>query len=515
MNTGIRDNKALVQGLALLAVGVLGWSIAVSTDAYEHFETFVRTYEDIQVDEIVLALVFAGILGFVYSLLRMQDLHREIVRRNKAEKDVSWIARHDSLTRLLNRRGLAHAIERIDNADAGEGHVVYSIDLDGFKKLNDLLGHQSGDDALIEVAQRLRSIFPTSLIFRLGGDEFLIIESVSAIGSPEAAGRRIIKLLSQPYMLSGSTAEMSASVGIALYPQHAADLQSVIRCADLAMYAAKKASKGSIVQFEPSMNETMLRRAEMELSLRAALKAGEIEPYYQPLVDLRTGALRGFEALARWHRDGVECGVPSDFIILAEETGMIVELSDQLLRKATREAKSWPAAMRLAFNISPVQLSDRLLGLRILQILDDVGFPPSRLEVEITETALVKDLALAELILCDLHEAGINIALDDFGTGYSSLSQLSKFKFDKIKIDRSFVAAFENDERQQKIVKAMLGLGQGLGLTTTAEGIETSSQMKSLQDLGCDFGQGYLFGKAMPGGQVSQLLMGEHRLAVG
>jgi diguanylate cyclase (GGDEF)-like protein len=499
------SNKAIREAGLLVLLGIVLWMVAVRYNAYEQFQAFVALHEDEQIDELVVAFAITGALGLFYALARLIELGKQVQRRKHAEQEVRWIAGHDALTRLANRRGLSDAIKAL-NSDPDTARAVYSIDLDGFKKLNDLLGHDAGDEALVEVASRLRALFPNDQIFRLGGDEFLLVAAETDPTRVQIDADRIIKRLSEPYRVSGSTAELGASIGVALYPRHAADMEAAIRCADLAMYEGKHGEKGRVVWYLTEMNAEAVRRSEMETCLRRALKADAIDPYFQPLVDLTTGDLRGFEALARWQFDDGTFIPPVEFIPLAEDSGLIVELSEQILRKACTEAARWPAHLQLAVNISPVQLADRSLGARIVKILDETGFPASRLEIEVTESALVKDIALAELTLADLQTLGIRIALDDFGTGYSSLSQLSKFQFDKLKIDRSFVANFENDEKQEKIIRAMLGLGHGLGIRTTVEGIETDSQAHALKAIGCDLGQGYLYGKPMPAEAARSLI---------
>lgn len=502
----IKARRMKVEAFALAGLGVIVWGLAIRNDAFEALADYVEKHEALEVDEIVTALVVIGILGLVYTLSRLGELHAEIRRRSAAERDVSWIASHDPLTRLPNRAGLNARLDALANGRSGR-LAYYSIDLDGFKRVNDLLGHQAGDEVLIQVADRLRTIFDPEDVFRLGGDEFVVIEKVKDADEAVARARRITDYLCRSYgLLTGMTAELGASVGIALDPDHVDRPKQGLLAADAAMYEAKRRGKGVAVLFENEMKASLEQRAAMEIALRDALKRCVIVPHYQPLIDLKTGALRGFEALARWTDGDGRQVPPIEFITLAEETGLIVELSDQLLRRACRDAAKWPPHLRLAFNLSSAQFSDTLLGLRILRILADEGLPPNRLEIEVTETAIVKDMAAAEAVLADLSAAGIHVALDDFGTGYSSLSQLSRFKFDKIKIDRSFVSSFQGDERQEKIVRAMLGLGQGLGIATTAEGIESESQVRSLQALGCDFGQGYLFGKAMPPDEISNFL---------
>ncbi|WP_244471870.1 putative bifunctional diguanylate cyclase/phosphodiesterase [Rhizobium phaseoli] len=264
------------------------------------------------------------------------------------------------------------------------------------------------------------------------------------------------------------------------------------------MYVAKKQGRNLVKPFVPSMQDELAKRIRTEGDLRAAIRKAEIVPYYQPLVDLKANKIIGFEALARWKTASGEFIPPSEFIPVAEEAGLIVELTDQLLRRACTDALSWPSELVLSFNLSPIQLSDRLLGLRILKILGDVGLPAHRVELEVTESAIIQDAVTARIVLDDLVNAGVKIALDDFGTGFSSLSQLSSYRFDKIKIDRSFVASFETNDKQDKVIKAIIALGAGLGVAITAEGIEEESQLQRLQDLGCDIGQGYLLGRPAP-----------------
>ena len=325
-------------------------------------------------------------------------------------------------------------------------------------------------------------------------------------GTADAVAHRIIGAISTPMEIDGTSCEVGACVGIAHYPGDVEDTAALLRAADLAMYQAKRAGRNGARAYDSSLQDAASERSEQERELRLALRNKSIQPFFQPLVDLETGRIQGFEALARWTKPNGVSVPPSDFIKLAEELGLIVELSDQLLRMACQEAVRWPADIQLSFNISPAQLTDSLLGLRILKILGETGLLPSRLEIEITEGTFVRDTATALIIIRDLKRAGIRIALDDFGTGYSSMSQLASLSIDKIKIDRSFVAGSSNDERQMNIVKAIISLSRSLGLKTTAEGIEERSQLADMKALGCETGQGYLFGKAMPAEAISDLL---------
>jgi EAL domain-containing protein (putative c-di-GMP-specific phosphodiesterase class I) len=275
------------------------------------------------------------------------------------------------------------------------------------------------------------------------------------------------------------------------------------------MYTAKADRRLKVRAFDSVMRERVRERGEMEMALKEAVRTDAVIPYYQPIIDLRTGQINGFEALARWEKSPGNFVPPMTFIELAEQSDLITELSERLLRQACQDALKWPANTILSFNISPTQLHDELLGLRILQILSESGLPPWRLEIEITESALIQDTISAEKILNDLHHAKIRVALDDFGTGYSSLGQLSKFSFDKIKIDRSFVSDPGDSLKKDKIMRAIVGLGKGLDILTTAEGIETQDQLNDLTSMGCDLGQGYLFGKAVKAAEASDLFYAE------
>lgn len=499
-------NRALRDACLLVLIGFLFFLAAAELNFHEHLDAFLRTHESWQLDEIFSAVTITGLLALIYAARRISDQRAEILLRNQAEANMDWLANHDPLTSLPNRRALEKHERLILERAPDKYHVIYSIDLDGFKKVNDLVGHHGGDILLRAVAHRLQAVLPDAEVFRIGGDEFLAITHRTPQMNCLQIGRHIMQTLCVPYDVGGMTSEIGASIGFALYPQDSSDFSDAIHCADVAMYAAKKAGQNNVFAYERIMEDRVVRRAETEMALKRAIRNHAIVPYYQPLIDLKTGAVRGFEALARWKTGPGQYVPPGDFIELAENAGMIVELSDNLLRQACLDALHWPDSIRLAFNISPTQFIDRYLGQRIMNILTETGYPPHRLEIEITETALIHDVDMAANILRDLRETGIRIALDDFGTGYSSLSQLSKFQFDKIKIDRSFVMNFDSDKKQGDIVRAIMGLGQGLGVATTAEGIEDVSQLEFLKDLGCDFGQGFLFGKALPAEQASQLL---------
>ncbi|RWX16555.1 EAL domain-containing protein [Rhizobium hidalgonense] len=495
----IQATRTQIETLAWLLFFLLLFCLSWCFHWHEGLDEFIERHHDYPLDHALLALNISGFLGLFYSALRIRDLSKEVNRRLQAEKNVDWIACHDTLTELPNRRFLdSICVQAMSDQRAHETYAVFSIDLDGFKKVNDLLGHDHGDAVLKTVAQRLCALFPRDHVFRLGGDEFVVL--ARRVGNPDLAalGDRIVSVIGKPFTFNGAAVDLGASVGFALYPEDGDDLGQVIRHSDCAMYVAKKQGRNLVKPFAPSMQDELAKRVRIEGDLRAAIRKAEIVPYYQPLVDLKANKIIGFEALARWKTASGAFIPPSEFIPVAEEAGLIVELTDHLLRRACTDALSWPNELVLSFNLSPIQLSDRLLGLRILKILGDVGFPPHRVELEVTESAIIQDAATARIVLDDLVNAGIRIALDDFGTGYSSLSQLSNYRFDKIKIDRSFVASFETNDKQDKVIKAIIALGTGLGVTITAEGIEEESQLQRLQDLGCDIGQGYLLGRPAP-----------------
>ncbi|MDB5591629.1 EAL domain-containing protein [Enterovirga sp.] len=448
---------------------------------------------------IIGAALVAGLLGFMWK--RLRELKREVRLRRAAEEQVRDLAFRDTLTGLPNRRRFNDALKAAIAAPPrlGGAHALLTLDLNGFKAVNDLYGHAEGDHLLIAVARRLRSaVREDDLVARLGGDEFAII--AQHLAGPEAAtgaALRVIECLREPFALGSIRHEISTGIGICLLPYADATPEETLRRSDIALYRAKAERRSALRFFDVEMDRHVQERAYLEAELRLALQRGDIRPMFQPLVDLKTEQVIGFEALARWTHSELGEVPPDRFIPIAEDTGQIDALSDAVLEQACRAAVDWPASTTLAFNISPAQLKDSGLGLRILAMLGRIGLPPHRLEIEITESALVRDLEAAQEILGGLREAGIRIALDDFGTGYSSLYHLRNFKLDKIKIDRSFVANMRSERESAEIVSALVGLGRGLGLTITAEGIEGEDEHAQLLAQGCQEGQGYLFSKAV------------------
>ncbi|MVA23879.1 EAL domain-containing protein [Agrobacterium vitis] len=496
---GFLKNAAIRDGLILTAAGLVVFGLAHHFNAFEFLVGFLEEHEDWQADEALLALLTAGLMGFIYAGRRLAELKRETRQRGRAEEEAVWFAYHDPLTRLANRHFLEARLKDGNWGILNSGAVI-AIDLDGFKKVNDLVGHHGGDELLVTLSERMIEAFPSEVIIRLGGDEFLLVTPSTGDGATQLCDR-LLQVLGDRMVIAGIQVDVGASIGVAPLPSISC-FEEAMQHADLAMYAAKRKGRNTICIYDPSLRTVLDERVEIEKKLRAAISNRDIRPHYQPVIGMETGVVLGFEALARWTlKDGTSIP-PMTFIEVAEEAGLITELSEQLLHQACLDAALWPSDTYLAFNLSPTQLKDRLLGSRIIKILLETGLPAERLEIEVTESAVVRDLDAAMAVVVELRTAGIRIALDDFGTGFSSLSQLSNIPFDKIKIDRSFVSSFEANEKQAKIVKSIVGLGQGLGVETTAEGIERESQYEHLKLLGCEYGQGYLFGKAMPADEV-------------
>jgi diguanylate cyclase (GGDEF)-like protein len=449
-------------------------------------------------------------IGFaIFSYRRVKELSIEMKARRVAELEAKKLARHDPLTGLPNRRFFVETLgEVLLTTNSDSRSAVLMLDLDGFKSINDAYGHAVGDHALIEFAQRISAVMRAGAVFvRIGGDEFaVIVPNIKSLDDLTALARRIVTAVAEPILIGQISTSVGVGIGIAIAPSDGMNPEIMVQRADRALYRAKAEGRSCIRFFEPDMDAHVERRVAIETELRAAVAAKTIVPYYQPLVAFEGRRVVGFEALARWKSDKFGWVSPDLFIKVAEEIGIISELGDQLLRQACLDARAWPPELTLAFNISAVQLRDPTIGLRVLAILAETGFSPRRLELEITETALVDNIKIAQAVTGQLRQAGVRIALDDFGTGYATLSQLLSLKLDRIKIDRSFVDRLGKDKESTTIVRAVLGLASGFNLETTAEGIENDEQLASLRADGCLEGQGYLFGKAVPANEVINVL---------
>ncbi len=424
----------------------------------------------------------------------------DITERKQAEARIAHMAHHDALTGLANRVLLRRRMtDKLQHSrKVGGGVAILVVNIDNFQSVNDTLGHPCGDELLQKVADRLRATLRhDDLAARLGGDEFAVLLAFN--GGPEEVGAladTLIDLIGEPYEINGQQVLIGVSIGIALSPGDGEDADRLLKNADMALYRAKADGKGTFHYFEPEMDARMQSRRRLEVDLRKALANGELQVHYQPVVELATGQIKGMEALVRWPHPERGLIPPSEFVPIAEETGLIVALGAFVLRRACLDASRWPSNLKLAVNMSPLQF--RLGGViaAIDSALQDSGLSPQRLEIEITEALLLEKVDHVINALHALRAQGVGIVMDDFGTGYSSLSYLRSFPFDRIKIDRSFVHDLAANRDSQAIVRAILTLGASLGITITAEGIETEAELAWLRAEGCADGQGYLFGRA-------------------
>jgi diguanylate cyclase (GGDEF)-like protein len=430
--------------------------------------------------------------------------YEDVTERHKAQARVAHMARHDSLTDLPNRtlfrEKMGEGLNQV--AIAGGAMAVLCFDLDNFKTVNDRLGHAAGDRLLRWVAARLReNVGEHDTVARLGGDEFAVLQRGPQPQSAEKLARRLVEIIGHPPPLESQSIHVGVSVGIAIAPDHGLDADELMKCADLALYQAKAKGRGAYQLFEPEMEEAARSRHALEQDLRGALESNQFHLVFQPQVRLDTAELTGFEALLRWRHPARGFISPAEFIPIAEETGLIVPIGEWVLRTACATAASWPE-VTVAVNLSPVQFRSRGLVAMVTSALAEAGLPPQRLELEVTETALLDDGEATVGILHQLRALGVRVSLDDFGVGYSSLSYLRKFPFDRIKIDRSFVGTLGESPESVAIVRTIASLGSVLGVETTAEGVETAEQLDFVRECGCTAVQGYYFGKPCPAAEV-------------
>lgn len=514
--------RSEIRDLVFVGLGfALALTAAIATDAFDNLYAFVHRHEDWELNELLAALIIMPFCLAAYSVRRLGDLRREAGLRRRAEGEARQLAAHDALTGLPNRRKMTESLRAALARTRREGGTVAAllVDLDRFKPVNDLRGHAAGDRLLQMVADRLRAtVRETDIIARMGGDEFVVVsyfgpgpalpqslaggtgmtEAEEPVNSASRLARRVVAALETGFDLGDGSSPVlvGASVGVALAQCGETQPEELLRQADLAMYRAKGEGRGCFRFFEAEMDTRMREKAELEAQLREAILADRLVPHFQPLVALNPGGeLIGFEMLARWQHPERGMVPPAEFIPLAEDTGLIVPMTERLLRHACRAAMTWPEHLTLAVNVSPVQLRDRALPSSIAAALAESGMRASRLEIELTESALVDNYDLARELLGELKELGVRLALDDFGTGYSSLRHLQTLPFDKIKVDAGFVRSMGSSPGSSKIVAAVVGLGHSLGLPTVAEGIEDEATAAVLAQMGCDIGQGWLFGR--------------------
>lgn len=429
-----------------------------------------------------------------------ETLSAEICEREAAEARAQTLARHDPLTGLANRRHFLEGLDRrlkLIGAESSAFALMF-VDLDRFKPINDVHGHAIGDEILQVIAARLSGCLrDDSFAARLGGDEFaVLLEGPDGRDGVAAAARRVLHELSAPILVNGLKLTVGASIGIAMCPEDGRDAADLLQRGDAAMLRAKE-DRGAYKFFDSSIDEALKSKAALETELRVAIPNGDIVPYFQPVLCLETGALAGYEVLARWpHRERGMIS-PTLFIPVAEEAGLVDAMFWALLAQACSKALNAPGNFMLAVNISPSQIRDQWFPEKVLRTLRETGFPAQRLEIEVTESAMIGDIQCAKSSLMSLKNQGVKVALDDFGTGYSSLFLLRALPIDKLKIDRSFVSTLIADRENATIVGALVGLGRALGLQVTAEGVEDEATADALRAMGCEFAQGYLFGAAI------------------
>lgn len=453
-------------------------------------------------DRTLTIALMLNIALVLFGYRRYKDLTREIADRAVAEQEAQRLALSDPLTGFHNRRSLVETGgAMLETAARKKQYVaVVMLDLDHFKNVNDMHGHATGDALLKAVATEISGILPAgSLLARLGGDEFccLLAFDPAAQDKVDQVVHAVVSRLSQPFEVDGIFAHISVSAGIAHSGTDEANVEILMRRADIAMYTAKRSGRNRLAWFDAQMESELQIRSEVETGMRAGIPKGEFVPYFEQQIDLTTGRLSGFEVLARWEHPTRGLVPPDSFIPVAEETGMISDLSISVMRQALAEAKLWDSSLTISVNISPAQLKDPWLAQRIVKMLVETGFPANRLEVEITETSLFENLSMAQSIVGSLKNQGIRLALDDFGTGYSSLAHLRMLPFDRIKIDKSFVTSINDNAESAAIVTAIARLGDSLGLAVTAEGIEDAKIEERLRQIGCQKGQGWHFGRPM------------------
>ncbi|HEY4359036.1 MAG TPA: EAL domain-containing protein [Acidobacteriaceae bacterium] len=500
-NFVIRHRRSFKDISILIAVLLAGLYWTFEYDIFKNSDGVSMHERTIELDE---ALLLGGMMTFAlltFSIRRYLEQKRETARRIAAEQHVRMLAFQDALTGLANRRQFDDALKAACAAPPREGavHALILLDLNGFKQINDVYGHGIGDEVLTVTAHRLlEAMHDDDLAARLGGDEFGVL--ALHLAGPEAATNiafRVIEALKEPVIIGSVRHQVDTGIGISLIPGDAATPAQALRKADLALYRAKEERRSAVRFFEDSMDKRIQERQALVQELRLAVANESIRTYFQPSIDLKTKRVIGFEVSPRWLHPAFGEVMPDRFIPLAEECGLIHELADQILRQACTVAVQWPSDVVLSMDVLSSQLKDQNLKTRMLDILRETGLPPERLEIEITESALVRNLEAARDVLGGLREAGVRIALDNFGTGYSTLYHLRNFKMDKIKIDGSFVHSMLSEKEDAGVVRALVGLAHGLGMTVVADGIQDFAQQDSLIHTGCEQGQGHLYSDAI------------------
>jgi diguanylate cyclase (GGDEF)-like protein/PAS domain S-box-containing protein len=468
----------------------------LGTDFSDHDRVWQTRRNDGTFNEAVIATRLSQLEGYAATIVSVFD----ITKRRRVERRMAQMARHDELTGLANRPHCReHLGQVVETAEVNRTVTLALIDLDHFKAVNDTFGHHVGDALLTNAALRMRELVPPdALLCRIGGDEFAVIFRNCSRMQTEITSRAIITSLSQPFQIDGNMLYIGATIGFATAPYDSRDPETLMRYADLALYAAKDEKRGTCRCFDAGMDSAAQERTRLETDFRVALQTGQLQVHYQPMINLETGTVECYEALLRWRHPIRGYVGPDVFIALAEEIGLIEAVGRFVLHTACRDAMHWPEHIKLSVNVSPLQFRNGNLVSTVINALTSAELAADRLELEITEAVLMEKGPRPSAIIRNLRAFGIGISLDDFGTGYSSLSYLLNYPFTKIKIDKSFILNLEQESNSRAVIRAVIGLGRSLGVTIVAEGIEREIVADYLRDEGCMQGQGYLFGRAEP-----------------
>ena len=487
-------------GQLVLSTGPVIFACAISADTSLHILALTTA---------LLLPAMISISASIFQVMRSSIAAAETSAR-LADR-MQLLARTDVVTGLYNRAGLNHhLVERLMRLPPGRKVGLFWLDLDRFKEVNDTLGHPVGDRVLSEIATRLRSCSPAdSILSRFGGDEFIIVCETEGRADLERMATELLLEIVRPIRIDGDRLEIHSSVGIACMPDDGHDIDTLMQSADLALYRSKVDGRNRFSFFDPSMTRDLVRRREIEAELRSAIAREELSIFFQPIVDLGTGRIRSFEALVRWfHPEKGELR-PDEFIPVAEETGLIITLGNWITAQAAKAAAQWPDDVTLCVNLSPLQIRAPGAALGILAAIREAGLPPSRLELEVTESVFLEANHTTEVFMEQLTSAGVRFALDDFGTGYSSLGYLHKYPFSKIKVDRSFVSGINVGKKSEAIIRAVAEMGTTLDMQIVAEGLETVEQVRAVRAAGCTLGQGFYFSRAVPDYLAAMLLAQE------
>lgn len=506
------ERKYLSDVIILSILGVAAMLGLIAFDSFERLHDFSRAHEGWELDELFTGLMVASVGLAILLWRRSSRLRKEVDRRHKAERLAQALARQDPLTGLPNRRSFEEECDRrLSRARRDSDRLaLLFIDFDRFKQINDKLGHEAGDRLLRDVAERLKkSLRPQDFLGRLGGDEFAVL--VEGDVSADVLGQvadRLLAAVAQPTTLLGRAVTPSASMGIAVYPRDGRNREMLLKRADAAMYKAKEDGRRRFVVFDPDIIQAERDHQMLELELKDAIVQGQIVPFYQLIRGCENGEIDTVEVLARWRHPKLGLLSAGDFVPLAEAAGLIQEMFDSVLDQACRDARRWPGAPAIAVNVTPHQLPDRDFAEKLLAVLSRYGFPPARLEIEITEDALLVDVEATRRCIRKLKERGVRVVLDDFGTGYSSLRQLRELPFDRVKIDRSFIAGVGSDRQSEEIVVSTINLCRALGLKTVAEGIEDQVQADWICAHGADAAQGFFYARPAAAAEILEKLKG-------